>query len=117
LTPDRRPNLDADHILGADQAEPAVPGASAGAGGRAWPVELQTMLGMSATPSDNHIRHNSVACSSSFRDCANGVRSWARLFPVASSSSCYVLEKGRIIKHGAPADVLADDAIRQRLSV
>jgi branched-chain amino acid transport system ATP-binding protein len=35
----------------------------------------------------------------------------------AISSSCYVIEKGRIIKHGVPADVLADDAIRQRLSV
>jgi ABC-type hemin transport system ATPase subunit len=27
------------------------------------------------------------------------------------------MEKGRIIKHGAPAEVLADEAIRQRLSV
>jgi branched-chain amino acid transport system ATP-binding protein len=35
----------------------------------------------------------------------------------AISNSCYVMEKGRIIKQGAPADVLADDAIRQRLSV
>ncbi len=35
----------------------------------------------------------------------------------AISNSCYVIEKGRIIKHGVPADVLADDAIRQRLSV
>jgi branched-chain amino acid transport system ATP-binding protein len=35
----------------------------------------------------------------------------------AISSSCYVIEKGRIIRHGSPADVLADDAIRQRLSV
>jgi len=35
----------------------------------------------------------------------------------AVSSSCYVTEKGRIIKHGAPADVMADEAIRQRLSV
>ena len=35
----------------------------------------------------------------------------------AISNSCYVMEKGRIIKHGAPADVLADEAIRQRLSV
>jgi ABC-type branched-subunit amino acid transport system ATPase component len=35
----------------------------------------------------------------------------------AVSSSCYVVEKGRIIKHGAPADVMADEAIRQRLSV
>jgi branched-chain amino acid transport system ATP-binding protein len=33
------------------------------------------------------------------------------------SSSCNVMEKGRIIKHGAPVDVLADAAIRQRLSV
>jgi branched-chain amino acid transport system ATP-binding protein len=35
----------------------------------------------------------------------------------AISRSCYVMEKGRIIKHGAPADVMADEAIRQRLSV
>ena len=35
----------------------------------------------------------------------------------AISNSCYVMEKGRIIKNGAPADVLADEAIRQRLSV
>jgi len=35
----------------------------------------------------------------------------------AVSSSCYVMEKGRIIKHGGPADVMADEAIRQRLSV
>jgi len=35
----------------------------------------------------------------------------------AISSSCYVMEKGRIIKHGAPAEVMADAAIRQRLSV
>ena len=35
----------------------------------------------------------------------------------AISDSCYVMEKGRIIKHGAPAEVLADEAIRQRLSV
>jgi branched-chain amino acid transport system ATP-binding protein len=35
----------------------------------------------------------------------------------AVSSSCYVMEKGRIIKHGAPADVMADEAIQQRLSV
>jgi ABC-type branched-subunit amino acid transport system ATPase component len=35
----------------------------------------------------------------------------------AVSSTCYVMEKGRIIKHGAPADVMADEAIRQRLSV
>jgi branched-chain amino acid transport system ATP-binding protein len=33
------------------------------------------------------------------------------------SSSCYVMEKGRIIGHGAPVEVLADEAIRQRLSV
>ncbi len=33
------------------------------------------------------------------------------------SGSCYVMEKGRIIGHGAPAEVLADEAIRQRLSV
>ncbi len=35
----------------------------------------------------------------------------------AISSSCYVMEKGRVIRHGAPADMLADEAIRQRLSV
>lgn len=33
------------------------------------------------------------------------------------SNSCYVMEKGRIIKHGVPADVLADESVRQRLSV
>ena len=33
------------------------------------------------------------------------------------SDSCYVMEKGRIIKHGIPADVLADESVRQRLSV
>jgi ABC-type branched-subunit amino acid transport system ATPase component len=27
------------------------------------------------------------------------------------------MEKGRIIKHGTPADVMADEAVRQRLSV
>jgi branched-chain amino acid transport system ATP-binding protein len=36
---------------------------------------------------------------------------------LAISTSCYVMEKGRIIKSGAPANVLADEAIRQRLSV
>ena len=35
----------------------------------------------------------------------------------AISNSCYVMEKGRVIAHGPPADVLADEAIRQRLSV
>jgi branched-chain amino acid transport system ATP-binding protein len=35
----------------------------------------------------------------------------------AISSSCYVMEKGRVIGYGAPAIVLADAAIRQRLSV
>jgi branched-chain amino acid transport system ATP-binding protein len=35
----------------------------------------------------------------------------------AISNSCYVMEKGRIISRGAPEDVLADAAIRQRLSV
>ena len=35
----------------------------------------------------------------------------------AAISSCYVMEKGQVIKHGAPADVLGDDAIRQKLSV
>jgi branched-chain amino acid transport system ATP-binding protein len=35
----------------------------------------------------------------------------------AVSSSCYVMEKGRIIKHGRPSDIMADAEIRQRLSV
>jgi branched-chain amino acid transport system ATP-binding protein len=35
----------------------------------------------------------------------------------AISGSCYVMEKGRVIARGAPADVLADEAIRERLSV
>jgi branched-chain amino acid transport system ATP-binding protein len=35
----------------------------------------------------------------------------------AISNSCYVMEKGRIIKHGPPAEVLADEEVRQRLSV
>jgi branched-chain amino acid transport system ATP-binding protein len=35
----------------------------------------------------------------------------------AISNSCYVMEKGRVIAHGPPADVLAEEAIRQRLSV
>ena len=35
----------------------------------------------------------------------------------AISNSCYVMEKGRVIAHGAPAAVLSDEAIRQRLSV
>jgi branched-chain amino acid transport system ATP-binding protein len=35
----------------------------------------------------------------------------------AISNSCYVMEKGRVIARGPPADVLADEAIRQRLSV
>ena len=35
----------------------------------------------------------------------------------AISDSCYVMEKGRIIKHGPPAEVLADEEVRQRLSV
>jgi branched-chain amino acid transport system ATP-binding protein len=35
----------------------------------------------------------------------------------AISSSCCVIEKGRVIKHGVPVDVLADDTIRQKLSV
>jgi branched-chain amino acid transport system ATP-binding protein len=35
----------------------------------------------------------------------------------ALSNSCYVMEKGRIIAHGAPAEVMADETIRQRLSV
>jgi branched-chain amino acid transport system ATP-binding protein len=35
----------------------------------------------------------------------------------AISNSCYVMEKGRIIKHGPPGEVLADEEVRQRLSV
>ena len=35
----------------------------------------------------------------------------------AISNSCYVMEKGQIIAHGAPAEVMADETIRQRLSV
>jgi branched-chain amino acid transport system ATP-binding protein len=35
----------------------------------------------------------------------------------AISSSCYVMEKGRIVVHGSPSVVLADEAVRQRLSV
>ncbi|HEY1363917.1 MAG TPA: ABC transporter ATP-binding protein [Xanthobacteraceae bacterium] len=35
----------------------------------------------------------------------------------AISSSCYIMEKGRIVIHGPPAGVLADEAVRQRLSV
>jgi branched-chain amino acid transport system ATP-binding protein len=35
----------------------------------------------------------------------------------AISNSCYVMEKGRIIKHGAPVDILKYEEIRQRLSV
>jgi branched-chain amino acid transport system ATP-binding protein len=35
----------------------------------------------------------------------------------ALSNACYVMEKGGIIAHGPPAQVMADAAIRQRLSV
>jgi branched-chain amino acid transport system ATP-binding protein len=35
----------------------------------------------------------------------------------ALSNSCYVMEKGQIIAHGLPAEVMADEKIRQRLSV
>jgi branched-chain amino acid transport system ATP-binding protein len=35
----------------------------------------------------------------------------------ALSNACYVMEKGRIITHGPPTDVMADDSVRQRLSV
>jgi branched-chain amino acid transport system ATP-binding protein len=35
----------------------------------------------------------------------------------AISNSCCVMEKGRIIEHGAPVDVLQYEEIRQRLSV
>ena len=35
----------------------------------------------------------------------------------AISDFCYVMEKGRIVVHGAPSVVMADEAVRQRLSV
>ncbi len=35
----------------------------------------------------------------------------------ALSNSCYVMEKGQIIAHGLPDEVMADEKIRQRLSV
>ncbi len=35
----------------------------------------------------------------------------------AISNSCYVMEKGRIIQHGAPVNILKYEEIRQRLSV
>jgi branched-chain amino acid transport system ATP-binding protein len=35
----------------------------------------------------------------------------------ALSNSCYVMEKGQIIAHGLPSQVMADETIRQRLSV
>jgi branched-chain amino acid transport system ATP-binding protein len=35
----------------------------------------------------------------------------------AISGSCYVMEKGRIVVQGSPSVVLADEAVRQRLSV
>jgi branched-chain amino acid transport system ATP-binding protein len=35
----------------------------------------------------------------------------------ALSNSCYVMEKGQIIAQGLPAQVMADETIRQRLSV
>jgi branched-chain amino acid transport system ATP-binding protein len=35
----------------------------------------------------------------------------------AISDACYVMEKGRIVVHGAPSVVLADEGVRQRLSV
>ena len=35
----------------------------------------------------------------------------------AISDCCYVMEKGRIVIHGLPSVVLADEAVRQRLSV
>jgi branched-chain amino acid transport system ATP-binding protein len=35
----------------------------------------------------------------------------------AISNFCYVMEKGRIVVHGAPSVVMADEAVRQRLSV
>ena len=35
----------------------------------------------------------------------------------AISGSCYVVEKGRIVVQGSPSVVMADEAVRQRLSV
>jgi branched-chain amino acid transport system ATP-binding protein len=35
----------------------------------------------------------------------------------ALSDLCYVMEKGRIVTHGIPAEVMADESVRQRLSV
>ena len=35
----------------------------------------------------------------------------------AISDACYVMEKGVMIAHGAPAEIMADETIRQRLSV
>jgi branched-chain amino acid transport system ATP-binding protein len=35
----------------------------------------------------------------------------------AISDACYVMEKGAIIAHGTPGAIMADEAIRQRLSV
>jgi branched-chain amino acid transport system ATP-binding protein len=35
----------------------------------------------------------------------------------AISNSCYVMEKGRIVVSGAPSEVMADETVRQRLSV
>ena len=35
----------------------------------------------------------------------------------AISDCCYVMEKGRIVIHGVPSVVLADETVRQRLSV
>jgi branched-chain amino acid transport system ATP-binding protein len=35
----------------------------------------------------------------------------------ALSNSCYVMEKGAIIRHGPPTEVMADETIRDRLSV
>jgi len=35
----------------------------------------------------------------------------------AISDSCYVMEKGRIVVQGAPSVVMADESVRQRLSV
>jgi branched-chain amino acid transport system ATP-binding protein len=35
----------------------------------------------------------------------------------AISNSCYVMEKGQIVTQGNPSVVLADESVRQRLSV
>src|SRR5262249_54524540 len=69
--------------------------------------------------------HAATAITESYQCTPHPRKRGVALLPVeqnvgraaAISSSCYVMEKGRIIKHGPPADVMADEAVRQRLSV